>query len=138
MPHEMKLVLDEDKEELACLNSQRKIVGQTFRTVIEIENHNFILIKDEEAVSQRGFISNKEEESYKYEIEAVMSQAKGKSVLEVEKTELTIRTSQEAEGQQWSVVKEEEKSYVETIIQHTKEVLEGNQVISEWLSSLLK
>ena len=77
MPHEMKLVLDEDKEELACLNSQRKIVGWTFRTVIEIENQNFILVKDEEAVSQRGFLSNKEEESYKDESEAVMSQAIG-------------------------------------------------------------
>ena len=55
MPYEVKFFLDEDKEELACLNSQRKIVGWTFRT------------------------------------------------------------SQEAEGQQWSVFKEEEKSYVKKI-----------------------
>ena len=84
MPHEMKFVLDEDKEEVACLNNQRKVVGWTFRTVVKTENQNFILVKDE--------------------IEAVMSQAKGKSFIEVEKTKLTIRTSQEAEGQKWSVV----------------------------------
>ena len=62
-------------------------------------------------------LSNKEEEIHKDESEAVMSQAKGKSVLEVENIELTIRTNQESRGQQWSVVMEE--GYVETIIHHT-------------------
>jgi len=48
MSHLRELVLDEDKEELACLNGQRKTVGQTFRTVTEMEDQNSILIKDDE------------------------------------------------------------------------------------------
>ena len=94
MSHLRELVFDEDKEELAFLNGQKNIVGRTFRIVTKLENHNFILMKNEEAVSQRDFLSNKEEEIHKDECELDVSQAKGELVLELRETELTIRTSQ--------------------------------------------
>jgi hypothetical protein len=56
-----------------------------------------------------------------------------------EKTELTVRNSQRIEQQLLKIVKiETEKSYVDTEMQHTDEVLEGNQIVNEWLSCLLK
>lgn len=119
-----------------------------------MENHNFILIEDEEAVSQRDWICDKEGDNkdcteFSEEIpsemadvwhklsplenrlanqrmnilnvqlkldggEADVSQAEEESVLELKGAELVIKINQEAEGQQWNVVKrEEEESYAE-------------------------
>ena len=58
MLHEMKLVLDEDKEELAYLNGQEKIVGQTPRAIIMMENQNSIMIENEEIVSQNDCLGD--------------------------------------------------------------------------------
>lgn len=71
MSHMRELVIEEDREKLACLNGQRKIVGQTFRTVTELENQNFILMKSDKVVSQRDFLSDKEEESNEDEGESL-------------------------------------------------------------------
>ena len=48
MSHMKELVTVDDKGELACLISQEKIVGQTFRTVIVVKNQNYILITYED------------------------------------------------------------------------------------------
>ena len=50
MSHMKELVTVDDKEELACLNSQEKTVGHMFRTDTVMKNHNSILIKDEDTV----------------------------------------------------------------------------------------
>ena len=47
----MKPDINEDKEELTCLHGQENMVGQTYRTVTMMRDQNFILKKDDEAVS---------------------------------------------------------------------------------------
>jgi hypothetical protein len=63
MLHVMEPDTGEDKEEMAYLSSQNKTIRQTPRAVKEVENHNFILIKDDEAVSQGDWTCDKEEDS---------------------------------------------------------------------------
>ena len=48
---------------MACLVDQRKTVGQTSKVVIEIEDQNFILMKNEEVVSPRNWTCDKEGDS---------------------------------------------------------------------------
>ena len=43
-----EVVLDEDKENLVCLENQSKIEGHIFRTVIEVEKPGSILIGRDE------------------------------------------------------------------------------------------
>ena len=75
MLHEMKLVLDKDKEELAYLNGQEKIVGQTFRVVTEVEDQNSIMMKDAEIVSQNDWLGDKGQENNEDKADVYMSQA---------------------------------------------------------------
>ena len=56
----------------------------------------------------------------------------------MENIELTVRTSEEAEGQQWGIVKEEKESYTGNNKQHIDDVFKLSLVISEWLSCWLK
>ena len=86
MSHLRELVLDEDKEELACLNGQRK--------TDEIENHNFILMKSDEAVSQRDWTCDKEGGSSENEGETNMPHVNEETVLGLKKDELTTKISQ--------------------------------------------
>lgn len=64
MSHMKELVIVDDKEELAYLIGQEKIVGQTLRTSTVVENQNSILIMDEEIVSQNDWNCDKEEENF--------------------------------------------------------------------------
>lgn len=132
MLHEMKLVLDKDKEELAYLNGQRK--------TDEIENHKFVLMESEETMPQRDLLSDKDEEIHKEgdEVGADVSQAEEESVLELKEVELTVRISQEVEGHQWHVVKKEEECYAGNNVQHNDDVVGMNQVVNEWLVCLLE
>jgi hypothetical protein len=126
MSHLRELVLDEDKEKLDFLNSQKKNVGKTSRVVTMMGDQNFILIESEEAVSQEDWLGGKEEESNEDEGEIYLSHGKEKSVLELKEDELIIRISQGVEGKQWNVVKKEEKkSYIE-IEEHQLDIAEGN------------
>ena len=71
--------------------------------------------------------------------EANVSHDKEESVLELKEDELVTKISQGDERNLWNVVKkEEEESYVEVNDQHTEEMFEMSQVISEWLKILLK
>ena len=49
--HMQKLVTVDDREELTCLNSQEKTIGQTFKTATVMKNQNSIMIKDEDTES---------------------------------------------------------------------------------------
>ena len=70
--------------------------------------------------------------------EAYVSHDKEESVLELKEDELVTKISQGDERNLWNVVnKEEEESYVEFNDQHTEEMFEMSQVISEWLKFLL-
>jgi len=109
MSHMTELVIEEDREKLAFLSSQKKDVGQTSRVVTSMEDQNSILMKSEEVVSQRNWICDKEEESNEDEGEIGMPHAKEKSVLEWKKDELVTKISQGDEGQQWHVVKKEDE-----------------------------
>ena len=55
-------VVVEDREQLACLNGQEKTMRQTSRVVTVVGNHNTILMKEEEVVSQEDWFSDKEED----------------------------------------------------------------------------
>ena len=72
---------------MTCLHGQEKMVGQTSRTVTVMKDQNFILIEDEEAVSQIYWACDRAGDSSEYESETVMSQTKGGPVLELKKTE---------------------------------------------------
>ena len=61
------------------------------------------------------------------------SEVEEESILEVKKTEVVVRVIQGAERQSLRDVKEEEESHGEPKEHHTDEILEGNQVESEWL-----
>ena len=64
---------------------------------------------------------------------------KEESVQEPKEDELVTKISQGDERNLWNVVKkEEEESYVEVNDQHTEEMFEMSQVISEWMKILLK
>jgi len=52
-----------------------------------MEDHNSMLIEDEEIVSQNDWLGDKEEGNNEGKGEAYMSQAKGESVLELRKAE---------------------------------------------------
>ena len=67
-----------------------------------------------------------------------MPHAKEESVLELKEAELIIKINQEAEGHELNVVKKEEECYVGDKVQHNNDKFEMNQVVSEWLKSLLK
>ena len=60
MSHMMEPVIGEDMEKLAFLSGQQENVGQTSKAVKEMEDQNFILIEDEEAVSQRDWACDNE------------------------------------------------------------------------------
>ena len=77
----------EDREQLDCLHGQENMVGHTFRTIIVTKDHNFILIEDEEAVSQRDWACDRVGDSSEDESETTMSQTKEGSVLELKKNE---------------------------------------------------
>ena len=71
--------------------------------------------------------------------EADVSYDKEESVQEPKEDELVTKISQGDERNLWNVVKkEEEESYVEVNDQHTEEMFEMSQVISEWMKILLK
>jgi hypothetical protein len=70
-------VIEKEKEELAYLNEQEKIVGQTLRAITEGEDQNSILMKDVEIASQNDWLGDKEEENNEDKGEVYMSQAKG-------------------------------------------------------------
>jgi len=70
-------VIDKEKEELAYLNDQENIVGQTLRAITEGEDRNSILMKDVEIASQNDWLGDKEEENNEDKGEVYMSQAKG-------------------------------------------------------------
>ena len=55
-------VVVEDKEQLACLNGEEKTMRHTSRAVTVVGNHNTILMKEEEVVSQEDGFSDKEED----------------------------------------------------------------------------
>ena len=63
MYHMKEPVIVEDKEELAYLIGQEKSVGQTSKAVTEIEDQNFILMKNEKVVSPRHWTCDKEGDS---------------------------------------------------------------------------
>ena len=63
------------------------MVGQTSRTVTMMKDQKFILIEDEEAVSQRDWACDRARYSSGDESETAMSQTKEGSVLEMKKTE---------------------------------------------------
>ena len=70
-----------------------------FRAVIEVDDQNSIMMKDVDIVSQNDWLGEKGEENNEDKGEVYMSQATRELVLEVENIELTVKTSQEAEGQ---------------------------------------
>lgn len=123
----------EDVKQLVYINSQEKIVGQTLRAVTEVRNQNFIWMKSEEAVSQRGCICDKEGSSGD-ESETAMSQTKKESVLELEEAGLVTSFNQESKRQLLDVVKKEEENYAGNDRRH----MEMSLVIDGWLSYLLK
>jgi len=63
MSYDKEFSIDEDKEELIFLNGQRESDGQTSKTITELEDQNFILIKNEEVVSTRSYTCDKAEDS---------------------------------------------------------------------------
>ena len=134
MSYEKEFVLDEDKEDLVYLESQSKSDGQTFGVVIRTEDQNSIMTERDKIVSQKKLISNKEEGNHKDEDEATMSQMEEEIVLGLRRTELTDRNNQRIEEQLLKSVKTEvEKSFADTEMQHTDEILEGNQVENKCL-----
>ena len=73
------------------------------------------------------------------EVEVDVSHDKEESVQEPKEDELVTKINQGDERNLWNVVnKEEEESYVEFNDQHTEEMFEMSQVISEWMKILLK
>ena len=56
-------VIVEDRDKLAYLIDQEKIVRQTSKAVTEIEDQNFILTENEEVVSLRNLTCDKERDS---------------------------------------------------------------------------
>ena len=90
-------------------------------------------------MSQKTLVSDKKEEIHKGESEATVSQIEDETVLGLRKTGLTDRNGQIIEGKLLNIVKTEtEKSFADTEIQHTEEVLEENQVINGWIKCLVK
>lgn len=63
MSYDKKFVIEKNKEELIFLNDQRDSDEQTSKTIIEMEDQDFILIKKEEIVSTRIYTCDKEENS---------------------------------------------------------------------------
>ena len=63
MSYDNKFSIGKNNEELIFLNGQRESDGQTSKTITEMEDHNFILIKNEEVVSTRSYTCDKEEDS---------------------------------------------------------------------------
>ena len=61
--YDKEFFIDEDKEELIFVNFQGESDGQTSKTIIEMEDQNFILIKKEELVSTRSYSCDKDEDS---------------------------------------------------------------------------
>ena len=116
IPHVREPFIGENMEKLNLSSVQKATLGHISKGVTEMRNQNFILIKDEEAVSHEDWFDDKEEEeSNEDEGEAYMSQAKEESVLGLKEAEMVTKSSQGVEGQSLEVVKKEEKeSYVET------------------------
>ena len=104
--------------------AKRILLGQISKVFTEMRNHNFILIKDEEAVSQEYWFDDKEEEeSNEDEGEADLSRDKRESLLELKEAELVTKIIQGDERKLWNVInKEEEDSYVEFNDQLTDDV----------------
>jgi len=63
MSYDKEFSIDEDKEELIFLIGQRESDGQTSKTITEMEDQNFILIKNEEVVSTRSYTCDREEDN---------------------------------------------------------------------------
>ena len=139
MSHEKEFFPAEDKEDLVYLESQGKNDGQTFGTVTRTENQNSILTERDEIVSQKTLVSDQKEESHKEESEAIVSQIGDETVLGLRKTELNDINGQRSEWQLLNIFKKEvEKSYADIEMWHIDEVLEGNHIVNEWMSCLLK
>ena len=88
MSHMMEPAIGEDMEKLAFLSGQQETVGQTSKDVKEMEDQNFILIKNETAVSRRSWTCDKEEDGNKDGGETFLSHAKEELVLELKEAEL--------------------------------------------------
>ena len=63
MSYEKEFSIDEDKEELIFLNGQRGSDGRTSKTITEMEDQNFILIKNKEIVSTISYTCDREEDN---------------------------------------------------------------------------
>ena len=109
MPHVREHVIGENRKKLDFLSGQKEILGQIFEAVTEMGNQNSILIKNEEAVLQRNWVSDEEEDSNECEGEAYMSQAKEESVLGLKAANLVAKISQGVEGHSLKVVKKEKE-----------------------------
>ena len=66
---------------MAYLNGQQKTIEHAFGTITEIVNQNFILMKSDEAVSQRDWICDREEGSSENKGKTDMSYVKEETVL---------------------------------------------------------
>lgn len=63
MSYDKEFTIHENNEEFIFLNGQGESDGQTSKTITEMEDHNFIIIKNEEVVSTRSYTCDKEEDS---------------------------------------------------------------------------
>ena len=97
------------------------------------------MIERDEIVSQKNLVSDQKEEIHKEKSEANVSQIGDETVLGLSKTELTDRNGQRIEGKLLKIVKTEiHKSFANTKMKHTDEILEGNQVENKCLKYWLE
>ena len=102
-------VIAENRENMDFLSGQKETLGQISKVVTEMRKHNFILINDEEAVSQEDWFDEKEEEeSNEDEGEVDLSHDKRELVLELKEAELVTKISQKDEKKLWNVINKEE------------------------------
>ena len=62
MPNVREPVIGENREKMDFLSGQKETLGQISKFVTEMRNQKFVLIKDEEALSQEDWFDDKEEE----------------------------------------------------------------------------
>lgn len=78
---------------MVFINDQKETLRQSLEAVREMENQNSLLIKNEEAVSQRNWTCDKEEDNNEDEGETNMSHVEENSVRELNEVELNTRVS---------------------------------------------